>query len=73
VGLVSAGRHEKPAWQYRWAGTPENGFIERAWDGYNEGKMVYILALGSGRHPAKGRQLERLDRAPMSVFLARGG
>jgi len=32
---------------------PESGFIERAWDGYNEGKMVYILALGSGRHPAK--------------------
>lgn len=32
---------------------PESGFIERAWDGYNEGKMVYILALGSGRHPAR--------------------
>src|ERR1051325_5160871 len=33
---------------------PESGFIERAWDGYNEGKMVYILALAWGRHPAKG-------------------
>jgi len=33
---------------------PESGFIERAWDGYNEGKMVYVLALGSGRHPARG-------------------
>lgn len=32
---------------------PESGFIERVWDGYNEGKMVYILALGSGRHPAR--------------------
>lgn len=35
---------------------PETGFIERIWDGYNEGKMVYILALGSGGHPiADGR------------------
>lgn len=32
---------------------PETGFIERAWDGYNEGKMIYVLALGSGRHPAR--------------------
>ena len=32
---------------------PESGFIDRAWDGYNEGKMVYILALGSGRHAAR--------------------
>lgn len=32
---------------------PERGFIDRIWDGYNEGKMVYILALGSGRHPAR--------------------
>ena len=35
---------------------PESGFIERIWDGYNEGKMVYVLALGSGGHAiADGR------------------
>lgn len=33
---------------------PEHGFIERIWDGYNEGKMVYVLALGSQRHPVRG-------------------
>lgn len=32
---------------------PESGFIERPWDGYNEGKLVYLLALGSARHPAR--------------------
>lgn len=32
---------------------PETGFIHRAWTGYNEGKLVYILALGSGTHPAR--------------------
>lgn len=32
---------------------PEHGFIDRIWDGYNEGKLVYILALGSGRHPVR--------------------
>jgi hypothetical protein len=34
-GTVSMGWH------------PERGFIERAWDGYNEGMMVYIVGLGS--------------------------
>ena len=32
---------------------PESGFIDRVWDGYNEGKFVYVLALGSTRHPAR--------------------
>lgn len=31
---------------------PETGFIDRIWDGYNEGKLVYILALGSQRNAA---------------------
>lgn len=30
---------------------PEDGFIERAWTGYNEGMMVVLLALGSSAHP----------------------
>ena len=30
---------------------PETGFIERSWDGYNEGMMVVLLALGAARHP----------------------
>ena len=33
--------------------SPENGFIERNWDGYNEGMPLYLLALGSRTHPAK--------------------
>jgi hypothetical protein len=33
--------------------SPESGFIERNWDGYNEGMPLYLLALGSRSHPAK--------------------
>jgi hypothetical protein len=33
--------------------SPESGFIERNWDGYNEGMALYLLALGSPSHPAK--------------------
>lgn len=29
---------------------PERGFLERNWDGYNEGMMVNVLALGSPTH-----------------------
>ncbi|MFG6281851.1 glucoamylase family protein [Sphingomonas sp. S6] len=42
-GTVSMGWH------------PGKGFIERAWDGYNEGMMVYVVGLGSrGRSLADG-------------------
>ena len=33
---------------------PGRGFIERNWDGYNEGMMVYILGLGATRRPLPG-------------------
>jgi hypothetical protein len=38
---------------------PESGFIERGWDGYNEGKLVYLLALGSARHPVPAASWEQ--------------
>jgi hypothetical protein len=31
--------------------TPEDGFIEADWRGYNEGMLLYVLALGSPTHP----------------------
>ncbi len=31
--------------------TPESGFIEHRWKGYNEALLLYILALGSPAHP----------------------
>lgn len=30
---------------------PEKGFIEADWKGYNEGMLLYVLALGSPTHP----------------------
>src|SRR6266542_631111 len=30
---------------------PENGFIPADWIGYNEGMIIYVLALGSPTHP----------------------
>jgi hypothetical protein len=38
-----------PAISHGW--TPEGGFIEHDWLGYNEAMLVYILALGSPTHP----------------------
>ena len=32
---------------------PESGFIEWNWTGYNEGMVLYFLALGSQAHPVK--------------------
>src|SRR5204863_2400255 len=30
---------------------PENGFLDSDWGGFNEGMIIYILALGSPTHP----------------------
>jgi hypothetical protein len=38
-----------PALALAW--TPEAGFSESDWRGYNEGMLVYLLALGSPSHP----------------------
>jgi hypothetical protein len=47
--------------------SPENGFIERNWDGYNEGMPLYLLALGSQSHPAKDGAYEAWT-APFSKY-----
>ena len=47
--------------------TPENGFIERNWDGYNEGMPLYFLALGSQTHPANDGAYEAWT-APFSNY-----
>jgi len=40
----------RPAIGHGW--TPEEGFLEYDWRGYNEAMLVYLLALGSPTHPA---------------------
>jgi len=42
-------RARPPAIGMGW--TPEHGFLDYDWRGYNEGMIVYILALGSSTHP----------------------
>ncbi len=38
--------------------SPEEGFIEADWNGYNEGMILYLLALGSPTHPVEPRAWE---------------
>lgn len=50
-GLVSMGWHPEP-------GLPDHdadGFINRNWDHYNEGMMVYLLGMGSPTHALTGQ------------------
>ncbi|MEO8430004.1 MAG: glucoamylase family protein [Acidobacteriota bacterium] len=42
-------QHHPPMVSMGW--TPEEGFNEWDWRGYNEGMIVYVLALGSPTHP----------------------
>jgi hypothetical protein len=35
---------------------PECGFLNYGWDGYNEGIVLYVLALGSPTHPIEGER-----------------
>ena len=42
-------RKHKPLLSMGWS--PERGFIDTDWQGYNEGMILYLLALGSPTHP----------------------
>ena len=38
--------------------TPERGFLDADWRGYNEGMLLYVLALGSPTHPVEPQAWE---------------
>ena len=59
-GTVSMGWH------------PESGFIERAWDGYNEGMMVYVVGLGSGARPLADGAWDAWARTYPAFWRGRG-
>ena len=48
-----------PAISLGWS--PEEGFLEYDWRGYNEAMMIYLLALGSPTHPVGARSVDRVD------------
>jgi hypothetical protein len=43
--------------------TPEEGFLDADWNGYNEGMLLYVLALGSPTHPVDPRAWEEWTRS----------
>ena len=43
--------------------TPEGGYIEADWSGFNEGMILYVLALGSPTHPVDPRAWEQWTRS----------
>lgn len=52
---------------------PENGFIGSDWNIYNEGMLLYILALGSPSHPLPKGTWEAGQRASSRVGRRKGG
>ena len=57
---ASSPRH-KPLLSLGWS--PEQGFIDYDWRGYNEGMLLYILALGSPTHPIDPQAWEEWTRS----------
>ena len=51
----------KPLLSMGWS--PERGFIDADWRGYNEGMILYILALGSPTHPVDAQAWEEWTRS----------
>ncbi len=42
--------------------TPERGFLRARWEGYNEGLLLYVLALGSPTHPIPPESYQAFTR-----------
>jgi hypothetical protein len=53
----ASSRRAPPLLSMGW--TPEDGFIEADWSGYNEGMILYVLALGSPTHAIDSRAWEQ--------------
>jgi len=59
IRRIATELYERADWQWACDGgttlthgwRPENGFIPHRWQGYDEGLLLYILALGSPTHP----------------------
>jgi hypothetical protein len=51
---------------------PNRGLIERNWDGYNEGMMVYILALAAPEHPVQSNAWDEWVRPYSSFWRGEG-
>jgi hypothetical protein len=43
--------------------SPERGFLENDWAGYNEGMLLYVLALGSPTHPVDAQAWDEWTRS----------
>ncbi len=42
--------------------TPENGFLDAAWDHFDESQILYVLAIGSPTHPISASAWEHWQR-----------
>ena len=51
----------KPLLSLGWS--PEHGFIDFEWRGYNEGMLLYLLAIGSPTHPIDPKAWEEWTRS----------
>lgn len=51
---------------------PDRGLIDRNWDGYNEGMMVYILALAAPDHPVQSNAWDEWVRPYPSFWRGAG-
>jgi hypothetical protein len=48
--------------------TPEAGFLKSRWDAFNEGPLLYLLALGSPTHPLPAAAWDAWRRGPLSHY-----
>ncbi|MBA2687139.1 MAG: hypothetical protein H0U64_03465, partial [Gemmatimonadaceae bacterium] len=67
---IAAELYERADWDWALNGgdtvsmgwKPERGFLRYRWEGYNEGLILYVLALGSPTHPVPARSYRAQTR-----------
>ncbi len=67
---IAAELYERADWDWALNGgdtvsmgwKPEHGFLRHRWEGYNEGLILYVLALGSLTHPVPARSYNAQTR-----------
>lgn len=77
VATLARQLYEAIDWEWMMAGgetmsmgwTPEGGFLPSRWEEFNEGLLLYILALGSPTHPAPASAWDAMLRPATEEYI----
>jgi hypothetical protein len=68
LGANVPGNTETPNGMLRMGWKPESGFLKAQWGEFSEGALIYLLAMGSHKHPLPAESWRAWKRQPVETY-----